>query len=648
MAVCGSALKGGPYVIPRKRPPRLLTFPGMLVHFAAQAAIIATIAALWKISNDNRGIITVPDTPGSTFNQGGFQGAHFWTAAILWTALPAWLMNLYSSYWAAMLDELKSCQATVDLHRPALLLKQRRGPLSVVRARSGLPGNDNQNARSVKQTILLDYGRGIPIWDSIQAIRNRHFLLAACMAQRAALWAASGFAAAALSAAVVPVTSPSEFRTSQKFDGYENGFIKFSNLTLRPALDIVSSNINFGGSRYQWTTDTHSFLPFQATRQGLTGNMSAATEAHSAGLDCAVYSAEDLVRNGFVTYKSNSDSFELLYTIRDRGCTATFPQIVMEKIPGVSRTWVTTKCSSTTGRYRLGLISGRFDKDAPFKLGDFTLLSCIPTFWRHSARVTVATYLNDTGEVLGADITSRTQFDPPFANSLLGFIPFYAISEPTTLFDMDDTGSITATHASKTRPSDRLNSQQVLDSFQKTFGAIYATFVSMNLYAPVADAISTGGITVPENRLFVVQSAAIIVLTIVAVALCTTLVLTAWVLARRDVLATHVDGIFGHALLLSNNQGLAAYIGAVDTSIKVQEPGCFANVGNYDRVKQAANDPDARLSEWKCWLDGAGVLRIERPGGMTPPEFRLADSSTASMDNPGSVELHNITPTAAP
>ena len=500
-----------------------------------------------------------------------------------------------------------------------------------------------ESARTVKQTLLLEYKHIVPFVDSIKAVRNRHYLLAACMTVKTAIWAAAGLSAAVFSVANVPVVASAEYTTSVFFNDVKGG--DRTVYSTKPALDMVASNLLFNGSLFAWTTKTHSFLPFHLTFEdrGRSGpiNISATTEAYSATLDCALYQDDHFLRQGLLTMETVSAGTSLRYSLVDRGCNVTSKYLLRKNV-SVSKSWAMANCPTAAGKVRYGLLKGDYDSTSPFLLANFTFLSCIPKFWKENRLVTVRSGLQPPGEVVedveatpGNGTGSRTEITPYFGNSWVTNLPQYSIVESVHLFDGDSLGYIVY-GLMRLLSTDQHNGTLDAQSFQTAFRAVYASFVSSaSVYQPAEPAVHHQGSTsVQQNRLFVVKGPTIAVLTIVMIASAVSMVLTFWLQEHRSDLEKHLDRIFGHALLFHGSTDISAFIDDVKRSASLDSQSANSSTasgkaqsnssppapGARPRPSQGNNgldlveyaDRTKALNERKCWIgDKDNVLHIE-------------------------------------
>ncbi|KAK3374506.1 hypothetical protein B0T24DRAFT_720983 [Lasiosphaeria ovina] len=588
----------------------------MSAHFLSQVIILVTLGTLWRVSVVHQGIMQVSEVPDSFFVQGKLQPAPFVDSNLLWTTLPTWIMSLYGAFWGALLEELKSCQVTVDLH------------------------SEKQGVRTVKQTLLLEYKHIIPFADSMKAVRNRHYLLAACMTVKIAIWAAAGLSAAVFSVANIPVVANAEITTSVFFDDVNGG--DRTVYSTKPALDMVASNLLNNGSLFAWTTRNHSFLPFNLAFEDRSRNgpinITATTEAYSATLDCMLYQGDDFLRLGLLTMENVTAGTSLRYNLVDRGCNVTSDYLLRKDV-SVSKSWVIATCPTAAGKVRYGLLKGDYDSTSPFLLTNFTFLSCIPKFWKENRLVTVRSGLQSPGEVVddveaapGTGTGERTPITPFFGSSWVTNLPQYVIVESVHLFDGDSLGYIVY-GLRRLLSTGQHNGTIDEQSFQTAFSAVYASFVSTSsVYKPAEPAVRQGSTSVQQNRLFVVKGPTIAVLTIVAFASAVSMVLTGWVQKHGSILKKNLGRIFGHALLLHGSTDISAFIDDVKRSASLDSqlansstasrkansnsnppaPGARPSQGDDDIDLVEYADRTKALNERKCWIgDKDNVLHIE-------------------------------------
>lgn len=619
--------------MPTKGLPFSLKRRGLICQFLAQIFIIMIIGVLWILSDYNNGIVSVPDTPSSLF--GDLQGIHsalLWTYALLWTWFPAFAMGLYSSFYAAMVNCIKATQPMMELMRPAGREKA-CVTCKKVHGRNDLPcfttdfclNKRPKKARSTaKLTLLLDYNT-CPIINSVQALAHRHFLVAVCMLIQVLLTLMSGLSAAILSVASVPVNSTIAITFNSYFDDWNLS----TTTSTRPAFDIASANLINGGLPFSWTTQNYSILPFYPAAGSASGNLTGDTLAYSSSLDCSSFAADDLIKEGAVTLTGGTPdsaangSITVNFNFTDRGCSIdqwvlVYPSDAAPQMYG--QTWAVTECPLDANPGRLGIITGVYVKSAPFLLANFTLLSCIPSFWNSTASVTVSSNGNGSSEVTGLSVSTAVRWWPEFWDFWLNNIPYYRLYDPAQLSSMDSLAYLAYNYAVKQNATYPFDTELISASFQIVYSAVFAAFASASVYSPSPQTnTSLGTLLRLQNRLFVVSTPAIAIIVIVGVALLTTIWVAVYVTRNREILAQaqSLDLILGNAILVDGSDTISKYIEEIKSEVghKLQNS---ATLENSDLVEYAKKTP--ALSEWECWLDKDGKLQLRRPEAVTVSE----------------------------
>ncbi|KAK0705683.1 hypothetical protein B0H67DRAFT_594740 [Lasiosphaeris hirsuta] len=634
-------------VPPLKRPPLLLTAWGMALQLSCQAAIIVTIYALSDKSRREKGIATVGDSQGPSFDSAGFHPAPILSSSVVWTTVPAWILSAYSALWSAMLDDLREVHATLELRkweqkrlpgadawqrfRRTLGLKKIIVPLPrawrwwLQTRTPPLPAAAPERCSTAKHTLLLDYGEW-PVLNGLGAISSGHTLLGLCLILRAALWTAGGLSAAIFSVTEVPFEESIELYGAKFFDeylGYDAGK-GIGGSPMTPALDMVSATVVRSGANYPWTTDTHSFLPlFPASDMAGPGNYSFETEAYWATVECLASTEADLVAVGGAKLvvdgvdERNSAQLQLGYS--QGGCSVNKWFTIDNGTQLYGRSW-SVECSQTRGRARLGMVTGSYSPTERFHLANLTVITCAPLVYRSrvALHVSMAADAATTAQVLDFTETSRHEFWPAFGDRWLHDIPLYSVSAPYNPADMDTFSRLIVQHASgEPRLEVISGSQQLRESFRTIFQALFANYATLQAIqdAPRREPAS-GTLTREQTRLLVVDSAAFAVLGIVAAAFATTLVLALHLHRNRSLLAQHLELMLGDALLFRQSPargGLDGYLDALDRKA-AGSPAVQTSRGGLqgvDLVQYAKRDE--QLRSWAVWIDAAGALRMEAP-----------------------------------
>ncbi|KAF5567601.1 hypothetical protein FPHYL_3224 [Fusarium phyllophilum] len=530
-----------------QRPPLLLTGWGMILQLLCQAIIITTISVLWHISNTNNGLATVGDNPDPSFDSKGFHPPPILSSSIVWATVPAWIVSAYSALWSAMLDSLKKVYLLLELERehqrplPGVELLEKICGKLFHRQSPQSQSTPQMKGSTLKKTLLLDYGEW-PVINGFRAMRAGHVLLGICLLLRAALWTAGGLTAAIFATTLVPSETPATLYSIKGFDeylGWDEGK-GTGNSSVTPAFDIVSATVLRSGDNYPWTTDTHSFLPFVLVSKDFLGNYTFDTEAYSANLDCTIATEDDLVKIGGVSLDleedDDLDSAQIRFGFKHEGCDVNKWFTLTNNTLQYARTW-STDCGLRSGRARFGMFSGVYNASEKFHLSNITVVTCQPLIYKSNVTLEMS-FLNDTAtpKVINFSETSKQPLWPFFVSRWLRDIPRYSLFDPTIYNDMDTFSRLVISHASGEAILDTLpDKQKITVSFNVIFAALFSNFVTLEGYSSAQRREVVGTMSRLRLRLFVVKSAALATVVILAVTFITTIILAIHLHRNRHI-----------------------------------------------------------------------------------------------------------------
>ncbi|KAF5579811.1 hypothetical protein FPCIR_10875 [Fusarium pseudocircinatum] len=469
---------------------------------------------------------------------------------------------------------------------------------------------------TIEKTLLLDYGEW-PVINGFRAMRAGHVLLGICLLLRAALWTAGGLTAAIFATTLVPSETPATLYSVKAFDeylGWDEGK-GTGNSSVKPAFDIVSATVLRSGDNYPWTTDTHSFLPFIPVSKDFRGNYTFDTEAYSANLDCTVATEDDLVKIGGISLDLEAgddlNSAQVRFGFKDKGCDVDKWFTLTNNTLQYARTW-STDCGLSSGRARFGMFSGSYNATERFHLSNLTVVTCQPLIYKSNVTLEMS-FLNDTAtpKVIEFSETNKEQFWPFFVSRWLRDIPRYSLFDPTIYNDMDTFSRLVIGHASGEATLDTLpDKQKVANSFKIIFAALFSNFVTLEGYSTAQRHEVTGTISRLRLRLFVVESAAIATVVILAVTFVTTVILALHLHRNRHITSLHMDLLLGTAILLRNggSSGLDSYL--KDRVVTSNAPSARTYGTNLVEAEKKKTD----LKSYAVWTEGTPrALHIKRP-----------------------------------
>ncbi|KAI1039989.1 hypothetical protein LB505_006026 [Fusarium chuoi] len=607
---------------PPQRSPLLLTEWGMILQLVCQTIIITTISALWHISNTNNGLVTVGDNPDPSFDSKGFHPPPILSSSIVWAAVPAWIMSAYSSLWSAMLDSLKKVSLLLELDKehqrslPGVELFMQVWKRTFHHQSPHSQSTPQSKGSTIEKTLLLDYGEW-PVINGFRAMRSGHVLLGICLLLRAALWTAGGLTAAIFATTLVPSEMPATLYSIRSFDeylGWHEGK-GVGNSSVTPAFDIVSATVLRSGDNYPWTTNTHSFLPFTPVSKNFRGNYTFDTEAYSANLDCTIATDTDLVKIGGISLDLVEDddlnSAQIRFGFRHEGCDVEKWFTLTNNTLQYARTW-STNCGLSTGRARFGMFSGIYNANERFHLSNLTVVTCRPQIYKSNVTLEMS-FLNDTAtpKVIKVSETGNQLFWPFFVSSWLRNIPRYSLFDPTIYNDMDTFSRLVIGHASGEATLDTLpDKQKIADSFNIIFAALFSNFVTLEGYSSAKRSEVNGTMSRLRLRLFVVKSAALATVVILAVTFVTTVILALYLHRNRHITSLYMDLLLGTAILLRNSSstGLDSYLN--DRVVSNNAPSSGTHGSNLVKAEKRKSDLKSR----EVWVEGTPrTLHIKWP-----------------------------------
>jgi hypothetical protein len=528
--------------------------------------IIVAILTLERISATRNGIATIRSIPSAPT-------AHFslansvWSYGLLWTALPAFLMTLFHMAWEAVVTASADRQPFVELARP------------------------EDEAASMKRTVMLDY-RNYPSWYSwLVAFRRGHHIIGVSL-----------LLGIVLSVALVPLTS--HLLTAA-------ATVALSNITgtipsvfddqainaqtdLQSAMNVAGAVSIFGASPPPWATEQYAFEPFDISQLNKSGNISTIVNAYSGLLDCEIKATADYR----ITYSSGTVTIDGT----DRGCAIPSIQIIVStNVSLYALPWSTLQCDSVAHYSRFGIITARSADFAPDKLENLTVLSCIPSYWRSSGRLTVEHAPGKTPVFADfvADENNVTEIRPFFYKVLENTLPDYTAFDPSNTFETDAWGRFVYQLASRRNITNPLDSQNIQSAMETLFSSFFASLASTSLFQPVTNAIQVDATFAEQvTRLFVVSPVA----WTVAIILCLVLICNGFLIIysekNHSMLEEEPKGLLGSAVLLQDS-GLFDLLSYLRGSPPAGIP-----------VKRALKD-NHELESVRCWYDAeAKLIRV--------------------------------------
>ena len=620
---------------PQKKPPFMLNYWGLPLLLAFEFFILVIITTLWVLTTRYNGFVDVPDTPASiVVGSTDRRERLLWIYSLLWTFIPAFIVTMCGNLFGVALQALKDTQPMIELRRQGSasgrhpsIYGRIAGCLSPFWKTSTLP-RTNETAKA-DHTILLDYSRDwFPFVDSYHAFGNKHYLSSACTVVKWFFAAIGPLAAAIISVGNVSLTKGIEVTTSTYFNAYKN------ESSTRLAFDSASAVLLNNAIPRPWSTELYSVTPFSA-QSDVPGNLTADADTFSGTLDCASIDIDSLISAGNITRDYQNDT---TFTFVDRECTAS-PIINVTPIPPQYAVTNYQACSYASQEMRFILITGNYDPTSEYLLSNASVISCVPYFLNLTSRVSVLVGANGfetTGHILNVvpNLVTATRWWPSFVHKWMSDIPNLWVNDPDQPFDADNFGYITYQYAMNSNGT--INLAQAMNH---TFSVLFASFATLSTYDALPESItSTGMLSRPVNRLFVVFLPAIIVTVVVALSFLVTIWIAVHAYRCRETLKEHTDLILGHAVLLKENGGVNDYIDAVRADLRTQAEKAAEAVRDKQARKAGKDaspespestalraehlllhgdlvqfaEENSKLRKWKCSVDDKGKFRMEK------------------------------------
>jgi hypothetical protein len=400
-------------------------------------------------------------------------------------------MTVYRSMWESAVTAFADRQPYVDLKK--------------------------SGGRSARTTIMLDYNAEPFIYGWLIAVQNKHFLLAACK-----------LSSVVLALLVVPLTSflftavsfASNTTFPLSFETFPSNILgKFPSYPdLRLPLDSAAAMHIQNATRPPWTDGEYAFAKFVPPVDVGTANVTLETTAYSAQSDC-IYIPEPQYRKTILTPGDTGiPALSININADDRGCQiSSFInfRLTPEHPDTIVRIWTTTSCAADAGWSRFSILTARYT-DASTSVTNFSLISCVPSYWITSGTLVATT---DPTSVLSLrnfapNPSNTSQFRP---DAIWRFFET-GIQTPDcydTFSDVDGNEFARYVYriASKNNPASPLLPGAIIDAAQTLFATTFAVFASTASFEPTSSiANGTGVRSVQETRLIVVSPIAYIVL----------------------------------------------------------------------------------------------------------------------------------------
>jgi len=487
-------------------------------------AVFVTVGILVAISNTHSGFATVQsDTPllfGSSMD-----------LQLLWTTLPNFVSRLLGIFLDAIIIAAADQEPFVELHK--------------------------EEGTTAKRSILLDYRTKAAPLRWIVALSNGHFLLGLGL-----------LLCILLSLLVTPLSAhlfvqrPTSYTSNISLvipNPFDESAIN-STTQWSSIFDQVAATRIYNGKPVPWTNEEYAFPPVLLTEALLSKstnmNVTLNTTAYSAYMDC-----KNL--HGYQTELSdtNSDRSEghIYITGNDRGCSVAQDFAVASIQEEYFKTTSKVDCSASSFYSRLLFTAGIFSNSSQYLLKNTSFISCITGYRTTPGFLTISLGADSTPTVLtftpnGSPDETRPGLWRALEPGILGPTDF----TPNVKWSTSGFGRLILVSASKANPSQYLDSENLINSMQTMFNAVYLTAVATYSFKTDFSPYNVLGLTSQMTmRLIVVPWVAYAIIVILVA--CLVNVIWVWMHTQRhrSILSEEPSGIFSYAGLLYGSNILA-------------------------------------------------------------------------------------------
>jgi Protein of unknown function (DUF3433) len=490
-----------------------LKLPCFVAMILVEIAIITTLIVTLILSERNNGIATVNTSDSLNISNNIFSATirnPSSAYSLLWTSLPSFILSVFQLFWGIIVVEFGVRQPFVTLF---------------------------QGGGSARKTILLDYHFDGDIWKAWRILKNKHwsFLFATILNL-------------VLMVIIVPLSSHvyqlrSTFFTSMVSLTFSHSFDDNINGTpdLIGPFSLASAINTYGSTPPPWMDSLYAYPPFSGSLIPSNGSIKVNTTAYSALLDCQIMGPDD-----YTSIISGNSTF---LNINDRGCTSR-----QEAIPGQPSQILCTVyhepgCTQDAQYSRIGLLAGAFTP----ALINFTVVSCIPTYWTSDGIIDVSLRLN--AEPLVSSYQNTTEWIPsrPFySTSFEDNLAQYNVIDPILHLQANQFGSITYQYANTKNPNKPLDSATLMRGMEDLFASIHAAYALTDLFIPAQSKLIPGTLSQSISRVFVVPITAIILIILMVLIMISNVQLYSKTKLDKTMLSEEPIGLLAAASLTSD------------------------------------------------------------------------------------------------
>ncbi|EXJ68452.1 uncharacterized protein A1O5_08244 [Cladophialophora psammophila CBS 110553] len=412
-----------------------------------------------------------------------------------------------------------------------------------------------------RRTILLEYTEPFALsWYA--AVKNQHYLLAACMLSSATLvFLVVPLTSFLFTTAQPNLQSPLSLSAETAFNTSILGqYPSYPNLRF---MDTAAAIHIQGANPPPWTDGRHAFPTVAALNSFRGGNVTFDSLAYSAHAEC-VHLQERSYRKLIQRPEDTGlPAITVSVFANDRGCRISTSSN-FRLSPGAPKisinSWSTTTCPPHAGWSRFSFLVAQVTESQ--EIVNLSLVSCAPSYRTSDGNVTASWEVQSSAPVItsfqAANI-SESRSDSIWRFFEMGF-QAAGCYDPRADVDTNEFGRQVYRLASHKSSASALGPQTIIESAQAMFTTMYSIFANLYLLQPTDAPTTTVGTTfVQPTRLIVVSPIAYIIVSILLIVALLNVALLVY--ERQDsILDEEPVGLLGAASILHGSEDIEAAV----------------------------------------------------------------------------------------
>ena len=236
-------------------------------------------------------------------------------------------------------------------------------------------------------------------------------------------------------------------------------------------------------------------------------------------------------------------------TFTDRGCNVEQEFDVSSNTPIYTMAWYSF-CHAT--RYnRFGMFAGQYSDIAENHLADFSVTSCIPTYWQTNGSLTMEVGTAPRPIYVSFDGKSETEMFPGLEIVFENALRDYVIFNPGAGTNANAVGFSIYSTAVQQYDQPSPNSTSILSSTENVYATVYAALANnVLLQRAVTPRDDFGSLTRTVSRLFISRTVAYIIIGVLVVVFICHTILFCYAYIYHTMLDEEPVGLLGAAKLL--------------------------------------------------------------------------------------------------